>query len=470
MSSTDKVLLSVLAISLTANYYLVGRNAFDCGPDLFTTEDLLRTVWQRHMFIIVAVVSVVGLFHLPYYWSILRWFFRKFKTYRKIMVHDASAIVGSVSPMYTPEKFVPGSDYFSLPKEPAFQVNIYTNDVSPSTYDFLGVGWRCGDMLVTAGHVIDAHNKIRIKRDDKFYDFSSDAFTKGDCDVAYVLLPSSVWTNLAVKAAVLPKRTLGYHQVVTICSRNMASTGMLKVHTSMPYLLYEGSTKPGFSGAPYYSGNTVFGMHVGANSVNLAIDSTFIAVTVFRGETPIYMERILRTAKREGRKIKYKTYSTPDTLYVLSDGKYLAVEYEDVPEDLRGVLEYDVGPGRYDAETAYPASDLRPTSSEKLTFDAENVESTLNLKRASAIAEARTLRQVEVAPPLRRSRSGNPSQSRPRNMDGPALTVAQLSEALGPIVALLRTQKEPQGVSSNRRNSPSTSKTLGRQSLKGLKS
>nr|UGO57181.1 MAG: hypothetical protein 2 [Riboviria sp.] len=222
----------------------------------------------------------------------------------------------------------------------------------------------------------------------------------------------------------------------------MASIGMLKIHNCMPYLNYDGSTKPGFSGAPYYSGNTVFGMHVGANNVNLAIDSTFIQAAILKSETPIFEERILREAKREGRKIRYKTYSDPDTIYVLSNGQYLAMDYNSLAEDLRAVLEYDVGPGQYDNENVHTTSDLRELSSEKLTFDSENVASTsLNLKGASALAEARQLRRVEVAPDLRRSQRGDQSPLKPLDTDGQELTAAQLKEALGSIVRLLKTQE-----------------------------
>lgn len=346
-----------------------------------STEELMRELYRRCSFEIWTIVAVFVTFHSPYYWTILRWFFRLPKKYWVAIRKDCDTIVGSVNPIYVPEKFVEGSDYVDGVR-PAFQVAIYAQD-SPSRWIFRGEGWRLGEFLVTAAHVIDdATGVVRVRADEAYVDVPVDKFNHHELDLATTILSLPEWASLAVKSAKVPKTAVNNFQVVTCYSRGKYSTGVCSAYQAMPHVVYDGSTRSGCSGAPLYVGTTVYAMHVGAGKVNLGLDANWIQSVSFNRESTddFIFDKIYDQFAKTGQKTKYKAFDS-DEIYVLSNGRYYTFDVADLPNHVREALEFESSyPSRYECE-----------STPRVTYDRSDAPS-LNLKGASASAEARKLK------------------------------------------------------------------------------
>lgn len=418
-----------LSTIITVGYFS-GSLVDTCQPlSVIDSQLLLRELWDRHYY--WAIVGLVGIliFHLPYYYSIGRWFFRLPKKYIKSIAKDCAGIAGSVNPIYEPEKFVVGSDYF--PQErPSFQVELFI-ERRPGTWEFIGGGWRLGDHLVTAHHVVAeqmesrVNNDLRVMAGDKFVDMDSTRFRVVDCDLAVALLPISAWTTLSVKSARVPKMALSGAAAVFAQSRGKATSGACKPYHAIPYITYEGSTAPGFSGSPLYVGGTVYAMHIGAGKCNLGLDSNWIKAAVLQGESSedyVY-EEIAKNFSR-GRTTKYKSFDNEEA-YILSGGRYVRLDLTSVPEHIRDMLEYAPSNVKLEGESV-------------MHFDNEGVDEPskhLNLRRASAHAEARRLKAAgPVSKPVFLTKVDPlKSTAMKENMDGLESTLAQLSRVLNTI-------------------------------------
>lgn len=421
-------LLLVFCLGLVVATYMSLMKTGSCmSLSEYTSADLMWELWRRYQWLIIGISAYLGLTQAYLFYRVARWFFRGAKKYVEVVTADAAAIVGSVNPLYVPEKHVEGSEYFPH-KRPGFVVDLFS-ETKPGTWTYVGVGWRILDYLVTAHHVVAGLDLVRIKVDDKYVDVDGTRFEGRGADCAVVVLSNVDWTTLSVKSAKLPKMALSSNRVVFAHSRGSASSGMLSPYHVFPYVVYEGSTRPGFSGSPLHVGNTVFAMHVGAGKINMALDSNWIKAMLFKPEDTddwIY-EEIERTVARTGNKVKYRMLG-PGEAYILSNGKYHALDIQDLPDRVASMLEYEPPKSMYAGENA------------AITPNVIYNDRPLNLKGASAIAEAQRLKSDELAPPQTNVEVILPSSSRmqpvPTSMDGPESTLAQLSRALDTISQL----------------------------------
>lgn len=391
---------------------------------------------------IVCGAALLLVLHMPYYWRICKWFFRILRKTCSAILFNYKVVATDIRTYagvsYSGEKYQAGSDYYPSTLPP-FQLVLSVRRKDGDGWDLIGHAYRMGNYLVTANHVVVDHSDIRVSGKGGYVDISVDAFKDHGYDIALANLTSSLWVSTGAKCATIPKMGLGYRQVVGIFGREQASNGVLAEYTTIPYLMYQGSTMAGFSGAPYYVGNTVYGLHVGAAQQNLAIDSNFIESLVrkdnivgqsYKGESSedILFGQIYKIGKR-GNKSKAFQYA-PGELSVLVDGKYHNMYVEDVPEDIYTYLDIKPsGSPSYDGETVMDGA----------TFDAidSNATVSLNLKTGPAVAAARMLKRAVPASKQRKWTSPQIDLSQRDQvmmeppMGGPALIAAQSSEASG---------------------------------------
>nr|QXV86565.1 hypothetical protein [Solemoviridae sp.] len=409
------MLASVISFALGLGV-MYGYVTFNQSVREQTTLELMELLWQRHATYIVAIGVYLGLLHLYLIWKIIKWFFRGAKKYVEVVQHDASSIVGSISPIYLPEKTMPGSEWFKH-NRPTHQVEIRA-ELTPGTWTLQGAGFRMRDFLVTAAHVVEGHDKLRIRAGDNFVDVETRDFkypAETGSDLAVMLLSSVQWSTLQVKQAKIPKIAVNNPTAAFVYHDGLATTGLVTPHRSAPYVIYSGTTRGGCSGAPLGTGNTVYAMVLGAADVNLALDANWIQAMAFTGESTedILYRELENMAQRSGRKIPYKMFN-PGEAVVLARGRYELLDIEQIPDRIKELLEYDDGTDRY---TKYSAStgavDLpSPAISSRITYN--DNDAFLDLRSPGVIAGAKQLKkdcvvpstsQVEVLPP---SNSHNP--------------------------------------------------------------
>lgn len=127
------------------------------------------------------------------------------------------------------------------------------------------VGAGCKDYLLTAAHnlAFDDHlymvagsNIVKVKEP------PSSSISVGT-DAAVLEIPTSMWSKLQVTRAnyaTLPRDTGMYVSIVGV--NNKGTSGKLVPENVLGCVTYGSSTMAGYSGAAYFSGNQVYGMHV----------------------------------------------------------------------------------------------------------------------------------------------------------------------------------------------------------------
>lgn len=397
-----------------------------------TTMELLEILWHRHSTYIIAVGVYLTTLHLYLIWKIIKWFFRGAKKYVEVVQHDAASIVGSISPIYVPEKAMPGSEWFKH-NRPTHQVEIRA-ELTPGSWTLQGAGFRMRDFLVTAAHVVEGHDKLRIRAGDNFIDVETRDFkypAETGSDLAVMLLSSVQWSTLQVKQAKIPKIAVNNPTAAFVYHDGMATSGLVTPHRSAPYVVYSGTTRGGCSGAPLGTGSTVYAMVLGAADVNLALDANWIQAMAFTGESTedILYRELENMAQRSGRKIPYKMFN-PGEAVVLARGRYELLDIEQIPDRIRELLEYDDGTDRYVKYSAGTGTVELPSPviSSRVTYN--DNDAFLDLRDPAVIAGAKQLKKEFVAPSSSKVEVIPPSdsQSPPKDMDGQQQILALLRE------------------------------------------
>lgn len=177
---------------------------------------------------------------------------------------------------FVPESMQPGSEFEMRAKMPSFQVEIYGSN--GDKYYPLGQGCNVTQGIITAAHVVYDVDRIALVRGEERIVVSRDDFEFLEGDLALYRLSQCQQAKLGLTRAKLSRQsvvgTTGLMaQVVAFGSR---SFGFITEYPQYGFCTYGGSTVKGFSGAPYYMNNTVFGIHVGGNGTNLGYESGYV--------------------------------------------------------------------------------------------------------------------------------------------------------------------------------------------------
>lgn len=202
---------------------------------------------------------------------------------------------------------------------PKFQFEIWRSDDGKEYY-FSGNGFRAtyeggADTLYTALHVLGNSKFLRLKTRAGYTDVESSIFAEVGSDVA-VAHHTPEMQVLGLSKAKLMTRSLdttisptgASGMFVMINSRGQMSMGSLKIASCVGMVEYSGSTTKGYSGSAYYSGNMIYGMHVGHQGVNLGFASGTLVMFARRTQesSPDY---IIKQIEKFGARLDYAVRS-----------------------------------------------------------------------------------------------------------------------------------------------------------------
>nr|QIJ56913.1 trypsin-like serine protease [Scaphoideus titanus sobemo-like virus 1] len=160
------------------------------------------------------------------------------------------------------EAMQPGS-LFSSAQIPACQIQVMIPGLLSDVHQ--GYGTRTGDYMVTNAHVVGAFSELILRGPSGRKILMQPSYVKSRLseDLVYVWLGPSICAQLGAKIAPGSTRSLlpGF---ATCVGPSGASTGRVSKASIRGKLIYEGSTVPGMSGAPYLIQGVFVGIHQGA--------------------------------------------------------------------------------------------------------------------------------------------------------------------------------------------------------------
>lgn len=236
---------------------------------------------------------------------------------------------------YIPERVMPGSFFHQTTGCPKFQADVYTlsgDKMVPRGQGFL----TKGEWFVTAHHVLGDDIDLVLKTVHGEVVISRQRFQQREGDIAVARLTAQERGSLQLAQAKL----YGYAQssttgtMVNVQAFGKQSIGTLKHHEAFGFVTYTGSTIPGFSGAPYYFGNIVYGMHTGGMAQNIGYESAYLDM-LFRSSEEDSAEWLIETAER-GMRFEYdRSPYDPDEYRVIMGDRYHIVDSDTLEELLR---------------------------------------------------------------------------------------------------------------------------------------
>lgn len=310
---------------------------------------------------------------------------------------------------FVPEKVRPESQFEPVKTLPGFQAPVWASS-DGETFFPKGQCFRYHDSLITARHVIEDMKVIRvIGYDGAYVDFPASSFEEMEVDATYVTVSPSDMSRLRLSSAKLASVVPANGIFCSATAYGQRSFGMVKPHTAFGYVEYTGSTIGGFSGAPYYSGKTVFGMHVGGDSKNIGFDITYIKAMFYDEDSSEWLiGQIDRYQEFESQQSPFDS----DEYFLRIGGTYHVVDFETYDKVLKAKGSkrkgYKHNPFPYEQESfekelsflaqRHPqeavkvpnpqVSDLKPVRQSKATFtdheitvDASQKESTSTARR-----------------------------------------------------------------------------------------
>lgn len=247
--------------------------------------------------------------------AMVRWSLnRPLKIVRKI--HDEVDFVA--------ERSVDGSTYF-MTGMPAFQAVVHI--MLDGKWYRAGGCFRMADGVMTCWHVIAGAEKIRLVRGTNSVELSPDSFEHLE-RLGDVALYREGKNLLWLKQAKLSRVALNQKdkQMVMIHNGDMASMGPLSGNPSFGMVTYSGSTAKGFSGSPYYMGNVVYGLHFGAQAVNMGYEAAFLALQLSNESSDDYYLDLIAAGQYHD--VSVSAYD-PAEVNVKIDKEYIVLDAKD---------------------------------------------------------------------------------------------------------------------------------------------
>nr|UGO57492.1 MAG: hypothetical protein 1 [Riboviria sp.] len=180
---------------------------------------------------------------------------------------------------FTGEARVAGSE-FSFGEQPKNQVEILA--LSTFSSKVVGYGARVNDALVVPRHVIDniRNYDIGVRGPQQTHILTEDCIPSMlASDLLYYRFTNEFWSKMGV--GTLVPTTVGNRTAARIAGPLGVSSGWLSKRPEMGMLQYSGSTDFGYSGAIYFHGNSMFGMHTGSlDGINSGYSAELIGLEV----------------------------------------------------------------------------------------------------------------------------------------------------------------------------------------------
>lgn len=196
----------------------------------------------------------------------------------RTMVESIKTLNHNRRVVYEVERMIHGSLLEDKAITPSFQVAIYTDSMVDSKLRYRGTGFRIGNKLNTALHVIEDCRDIKVVGPQGEIYLSPDDFIDTHTEVTWIELTGLHWSVLGAKSAVLAK-VMPKEVFARVTANGKASYGIVQDNHTMGMVSFTGSTTAGFSGSPYAVGRTVYGLHIGADKVaNIGFSASYIAM------------------------------------------------------------------------------------------------------------------------------------------------------------------------------------------------
>nr|AOX15242.1 protease [Baird Spence virus] len=232
----------------------------------------------------------------------------------------------AVASGFVPEKVMAGSVFMKANK-PKFQADVY--GLADGKWLRSGQCFLSGEYLITANHVVSGYEKVKIVSWKGHFETEASVFEHVEGDLAISMMGADVIALLGLTSSTLidmePEMDSGLF--VTATGFDQTSMGLVKTHPSFGFVRYTGSTVGGFSGAPYFCGNRVYGFHIGGCSENLGYSSAYVNMIIryYREDTEDF---VVQQAAHMGQfDYKQSPYS-PDEFRVKVGRKYYNVDAE----------------------------------------------------------------------------------------------------------------------------------------------
>lgn len=132
--------------------------------------------------------------------------------------------------------------------------------------EVVGSGFRVqfgASYLITAGHNVAFDDELFLIKGANVVRIGIPHPIIAGMDIALLPVPESVWSTLSTKVASLSPVPMKGQVHVQVCGRNSLGTHgyLLASPMGVGEVTYNATTKAGYSGAPYFHGNHIFGMH-----------------------------------------------------------------------------------------------------------------------------------------------------------------------------------------------------------------
>lgn len=238
---------------------------------------------------------------------------------------------------YIGERAMKGSELIPAQQLPSFQCFIH-RAVGGEAREFLGMGFRIENAILTAYHVLAGYDQFVITTNmssmvveaDKARGFPME-------DVAYFLLEERDFSMLGMAKASLLEHAVPddhpiYCQIFGPGTPVSYTMGTVESAKNFGKVVYSGSTGKGFSGSPYIIHKQVVGMHLGAGVLNLGVDAAFLRMllSTLPEDTEDWLMQELERDVLKGKKVEWRhSPGDPEEVFVKRQGRYFTMAAED---------------------------------------------------------------------------------------------------------------------------------------------
>lgn len=265
-------------------------------------------------------------------------FYRRKEILTQIDVSEATVIAKALCNDIVTEAYNASSPWHTQkPHEGVFAI-VCVND---AIAQIVGHGFRLGDWLVTASHVLETSEIVDLRLVCfKWQDgptptgvFPMAAMRWEDAcdDVSVARCPPTVPVRKLVPGAVVLEAPASIH---TWFKTSNVSFGNVRA-AEFGVVDYSGSTRPGFSGAPYIVGGRVVGIHLAHKVRNFGAAAMLIQLRLkhLSGERREASEdvAVLKSLRGKGKKF-WKRVGAGDEFEVMVNGRYYRVDQDEFEE------------------------------------------------------------------------------------------------------------------------------------------
>lgn len=227
------------------------------------------------------------------------------------------------------EKMRPGSYLEYAATKPLFQVEIWIR--TDGLFMKTGQGFNTKFGLITALHVVEEAVEIKLVSERGELIVDASRFKQVEGDVGLLRLTANETATLGVEQAKLASHQLNKKAglFVKVQAFGQQTMGMLSPDDdAFGFCDYNGSTVKGFSGAPYYLGKAVYGMHVGGTTKNFGYEAAYIYMLVSRGQESTEDYLISEIQKDVDYHWQPSPYN-PDEIRMRVNGKFYLVDQDE---------------------------------------------------------------------------------------------------------------------------------------------